>query len=109
MKNTRPQRQGGGMSTERSQNVQDAFLNHVRKNKISVVIFLVNGVQLQGMITGFDSFSLLLKRDSRTQLIYKHAVSTVMPQSPVSLDRPRTDAGPDDHEEPAVHSEQGAT
>ncbi len=94
------------MSSEKSQNVQDAFLNHVRKNKISVVIFLVNGVQLQGMIAGFDSFSLLLKRDSRTQLIYKHAVSTVMPQSPVFLDRSRSGDKPADHEgEPANRSD----
>ncbi len=76
------------MPSERSQNVQDAFLNHVRKHKISVIVFLMNGVQLRGMIAGFDNFSVLLKGDSRTQLIYKHAISTVMPQSPVFLDRP---------------------
>ena len=53
-----------------SQNVQDDFLNDIRKNKVSVTVFLVNGVKLQGLITWFDSFSLLLRRDGHTQLIY---------------------------------------
>lgn len=57
-----------------SQNVQDDFLNNIRQNKISVTVFLVNGVKLQGLITWFDSFSLLLRRDGHTQLIYKHAI-----------------------------------
>ena len=68
-----------------SQNVQDDFLNNIRQNKISVTVFLVNGVKLQGLITWFDSFSLLLRRDGHTQLVYKHAVSTIMPAVPVSL------------------------
>ena len=62
-----------------SQNVQDDFLNNIRQNKISVTVFLVNGLKLQGLITWFDSFSLLLRRDGHTQLIYKHAISTIMP------------------------------
>ena len=66
-------------------NLQDIFLNQVRKEHISVTIFLVNGVKLQGIITWFDNYSILLKRDSHVQLIYKHAVSTIMPVSPVSL------------------------
>jgi host factor-I protein len=61
------------------QSCQDAFLNSLRKNKISVTIFLSNGIKLQGIITGFDSFAILLRRDSHIQLIYKHTVSTVMP------------------------------
>lgn len=69
-----------------SQNVQDEFLNNLRKNKISVTVFLVNGVKLQGLITWFDSFSLLLRRDGHTQLIYKHAISTIMPSSAVDFD-----------------------
>jgi host factor-I protein len=67
------------------QNLQDFFLNHMRKNKISLTLFLVNGVKLQGIVTGFDNFSILLKRDSQIQLVYKHAISTVMPMGPVQL------------------------
>ena len=66
-------------------NLQDIFLNQVRKEHISVTIFLVNGVKLQGIITWFDNYSILLKRDGHVQLIYKHAVYTIMPASPVSL------------------------
>lgn len=69
-----------------SQNIQDDFLNNIRKNKIAVTIFLVNGVKLQGLITWFDSFSLLLRRDGHTQLIYKHAISTIMPSSVVDVE-----------------------
>lgn len=73
------------MGAERSQNVQDVFLNQVRKSKTSVTIFLVNGVKLQGIITWFDNFSILLRRDGHSQLVYKHAVSTIMPNGPVQL------------------------
>ncbi len=68
-----------------SQNVQEDFLNDIRKNKISVTVFLVNGVKLQGIITWFDDSSLLLRRDGHTQLIYKHAVSTIMPGTAIEL------------------------
>jgi host factor-I protein len=73
------------MAAEKSQNVQDVFLNHVRKSKTPVTIFLVNGVKLQGIITWFDNFSVLLRRDGHTQLVYKHAISTVMPGAPIML------------------------
>ena len=73
------------MSTEKSQNVQDVFLNHVRKNKTPVTVFLVNGVKLQGIITWFDNFCVLLRRDAHSQLVYKHAISTVMPAQPIQL------------------------
>ena len=73
------------MATERPQNVQDVFLNHVRKNKTPIVVFLVNGVKLQGVISWFDNFSVLLRRDGHVQLVYKHAISTVMPTGPISL------------------------
>ncbi len=73
------------MVSERSQNVQDVFLNHVRKNKVPVTVFLVNGVKLQGNISWFDNFSILLRRDNLSQLIYKHAISTVMPSTPIQL------------------------
>ena len=73
------------MVSERSQNVQDVFLNHVRKNKVPVTVFLVNGVKLQGNISWFDNFSILLRRDNLSQLIYKHAISTIMPSTPIQL------------------------
>lgn len=76
------------MSTEKTQNVQDVFLNYVRKHKTPVTVFLINGVKLQGIITWFDNFSMLLRRDGSTQLVYKHAISTVMPGMPVSLFEP---------------------
>ena len=67
------------------QNLQDAFLNNVRKDKVSVTIFLINGVKLQGVITWFDSFCVLLRRDGQSQLVYKSAISTIMPSTPISL------------------------
>ena len=70
---------------ERSQNLQDTFLNHVRKTKISVTVFLVNGVKLQGVVTWFDNFCLLLRRDGHSQLVYKHAISTIMPSQPLQM------------------------
>ncbi len=73
------------MSTERSQNVQDVFLNTIRKSKNSVTIFLVNGVKLQGIVTWFDNFSILLRRDGHSQLVYKHAISTIMPSGHLQL------------------------
>ena len=76
------------MSVEKSQNVQDVFLNHVRKNKTPVTVFLVNGVKLQGIITWFDNFCVLLRRDAHSQLVYKHAISTVMPAQPIQLFEP---------------------
>ncbi len=76
------------MPAEKSQNVQDVFLNHIRKNKISVTVFLVNGVKLQGVVTWFDNFSVLLRRDAHSQLVYKHAISTVMPAQPIQLFEP---------------------
>ena len=79
------------MSSEKSQNVQDVFLNYIRKQKTPVTIFLVNGVKLQGIVTWFDNFSVLLRRDGHTQLVYKHAISTVMPSVPVQLFEPEKD------------------
>ena len=73
------------MAAENKQNLQDSFLNHVRKQKVPVTVFLVNGVKLQGIITWFDNFSVLLRRDAHSQLVYKHAISTVMPAAPVQL------------------------
>ena len=72
------------MTSDR-QNLQDAFLNQVRKEKNSVTVFLINGVKLQGVITWFDNFCLLLRRDGQSQLVYKHAISTIMPSQNISL------------------------
>lgn len=66
--------------------LQDHFLNGVRKLRAPVTIFLVKGVKLQGVITWFDAFSLLLRRDSASQLIYKHAISTIMPLHPPAIE-----------------------
>jgi host factor-I protein len=78
-------KQWGLPMTEKQQNLQDTFLNAVRKSKSSVTIFLVNGVKLQGNITWFDNFCVLLRRDGHAQLVYKHAISTVMPLGPIQL------------------------
>jgi host factor-I protein len=67
------------------QNLQDAFLNQVRKTKVPITIFLINGVILQGVITWFDNFCVLLRRDGASQLVYKHAISTIMPAQSISL------------------------
>jgi len=66
----------------RSLSLQDHFLNSVRRAKLPVTIFLVKGVKLQGVITWFDAFSLLLRREGTSQLVYKHAISTIMPAEP---------------------------
>jgi host factor-I protein len=73
------------MAAERAQNLQDTFLNHVRKSKVPLTIFLVNGVKLQGVVTWFDNFCVLLRRDGHSQLVYKHAISTIMPGHPIQL------------------------
>ena len=66
-------------------NLQDQFLNSLRRSKTPVTMFLVKGVKLQGIITWFDNFSVLLRRDGNAQLIYKHAISTIMPSQPLDL------------------------
>lgn len=73
------------MPAERQQGLQDRFLNKVRKDKVPLTIFLMNGVKLQGIVTWFDNFCVLLRRDGHSQLVYKHAISTIMPGQPVNL------------------------
>jgi host factor-I protein len=68
---------------EKAPNLQDMFLNSVRKQKNLVTIFLVNGVKLTGIVTSFDNFCVLLRRDGHSQLVYKHAISTIMPSTPM--------------------------
>ncbi len=65
--------------------LQDAFLGHVRKNKLPLTIFLINGVKLAGAITWFDDFCMMLDRDGHSQLVYKHAISTIMPNDPIQI------------------------
>ena len=71
----------------RQQNLQDAFLNLLRKSKTPVTMFLVKGVKLQGIVTWFDNFSILLRRDGQSQLVYKHAISTIMPSQPIDANQ----------------------
>ena len=80
-----PQGIGDLRMAERTQNLQDLFLNSVRKNKNPLTIFLINGVKLTGVVTSFDNFCVLLRRDGHSQLVYKHAISTIMPSQPVQL------------------------
>lgn len=68
-------------------NLQDVFLNLLRKNKTPVTMFLIKGVKLQGIVTWFDNFSILLRRDGQAQLVYKHAVSTIMPSQPIDAEQ----------------------
>ena len=70
---------------DKTQNLQDVFLNQMRKQHEAVTIFLINGVKLQGIITWFDNYSMLLKRDGHIQLVYKHAISTIMPVNQVDI------------------------
>ena len=72
------------MATDKN-NLQDTFLNQVRKTKTPVTVFLMNGVKLQGSVTWFDNFCLLLRKDGLSQMVYKHAISTIMPAHPISL------------------------
>ncbi|MBE5072858.1 RNA chaperone Hfq [Erythrobacteraceae bacterium E2-1 Yellow Sea] len=80
--------QGAAQNNQKQQaNLQDAFLNLLRKNKTPVTMFLVKGVKLQGIVTWFDNFSILLRRDGQSQLVYKHAISTIMPGQPVDVEQ----------------------
>ncbi|MBQ4652226.1 MAG: RNA chaperone Hfq [Oscillospiraceae bacterium] len=71
---------------QKTQNLQDIFLNQLRKDRSSVTMFLMNGFQLHGVIKGFDGFTVVLDSDGKQQLIYKHAISTVVPPRPIELD-----------------------
>ena len=70
---------------EKTGSLQDLFLNALRRTKTPVTMFLVKGVKLQGIVTWFDNFSVLLRRDGQSQLIYKHAISTIMPAGPMDV------------------------
>lgn len=75
------------------QNLQDTFLNQARKTNMAVTLFLVNGFQLRGNVTGFDSFTVVLDSEGKQQLIYKHAISTIVPQRPMVLSEQEEMAG----------------
>jgi host factor-I protein len=70
---------------DKQTSLQDLFLNALRKSKTPVTMFLVKGVKLQGIVTWFDNFCVLLRRDGHSQLVYKHAISTIMPASPITM------------------------
>ncbi len=70
---------------QKTQNLQDAFLNQVRRDKVSLTVFLMNGFQMHGVVKGYDGFTVVLDSDGRQQLIYKHAISTIIPPKPVEL------------------------
>lgn len=76
--------------SDKAQNLQDIFLNSLRRSKTPVTMFLVKGVKLQGIITWFDNFSLLLRREGQSQLVYKHAISTIMPAHGFEVDQLRS-------------------
>ena len=71
---------------QKTQNLQDLFLNQARRERSQITMFLMNGFQLHGIVCGFDSFTVVLESDGKQQLIYKHAISTVVPPRPVPLD-----------------------
>jgi host factor-I protein len=87
------------MPTDRKANLQDTFLNSVRRTRTPLTIFLVNGVKLQGVVSWFDNFCVLLRRDGQAQLVYKHAISTIMPAQPVQLYEPAPDEDDEDDED----------
>jgi host factor-I protein len=82
-----PKGLSGGSGGVRQASLQDAFLNLLRRNKVPVTMFLVKGVKLQGIVTWFDNFSILLRRDGQAQLVYKHAISTIMPSQALNPDQ----------------------
>ena len=73
---------------QKTQNLQDLFLNQARRDRQTVTLFLMNGFQLRGVIRGFDSFTVVLETDGKQQLIYKHAISTMVPARPVDMGAP---------------------
>ncbi len=76
---------------QRSTNYQDLFLNQVRRDHQMVTMFLVNGFQIKGVVRGFDDFTVVMEAEGRQQLIYKHAISTVIPSRPIALNTEETE------------------
>ena len=71
---------------QKTQNLQDIFLNQMRRDKMAVTMFLMNGFQMHGTVRGFDGFTVILDTDGKQQLIYKHAISTIVPPKPIELE-----------------------
>ena len=71
---------------QKTQNLQDIFLNHMRRDRTAVTMFLMNGFQMHGIVKGFDGFTVILDTDGKQQLIYKHAISTIVPPKPIELE-----------------------
>ena len=76
---------GGIFVIKSTNNLQDIFLNGARKNKIQVTLFLINGFQIKGFVTGFDSFTVILDCEGKQMMIYKHAISTISPLTPITI------------------------
>ena len=72
-------------TTQKSNNLQEIFLTQARRERRQVTMFLMNGFQMRGQITGFDAFTVVLTSDGKQQIIYKHAISTIVPERPVPL------------------------
>lgn len=72
-------------SSKSAINLQDSFLNHVRKENVSVVIYLVNGFQIRGLVRGFDNFTVIIENEGKQQLVYKHAISTIAPSTNIQI------------------------
>ncbi|WP_082446142.1 RNA chaperone Hfq [Sphingomonas sp. Leaf20] len=87
---------------EKTGSLQDLFLNALRRTKTPVTMFLVKGVKLQGIVTWFDNFSVLLRRDGQSQLIYKHAISTIMPAGPMDIDAIVASVGENQKKQPLL-------
>lgn len=75
-------------SSKTTMNLQDSFLNHVRKENLTVVIYLVNGFQIRGLVRGFDNFTVIIENEGKQQLVYKHAISTISPVSNITIMQP---------------------
>lgn len=90
---------------EKGQNMQDIFLNSCRKDKKAVTVYLVNGVKLQGVISGFDNFSVVLRRNQMAQLVYKHSIATVVPTGPLSMNSGHSDENNEENDEEMEDSE----
>ncbi|MCD7919764.1 MAG: RNA chaperone Hfq [Clostridiales bacterium] len=94
---------------QKNNNLQDSFLTQVRRNRVSLTMFLMNGFQMHGVITGFDAFVVVLNTDGKQQVIYKHAISTITPEHPVDLREGDAAAGLRGGERYIYHPEGGVS
>lgn len=75
---------------QKTNNLQDIFLTHARRERLGLTLFLMNGFQMRGVVTGFDAYTVVLMTDNKQQIIYKHAISTIVPERPVALGGPES-------------------